>query len=64
MKDIDKLIHGTEIDLEGLEGRADQAQIQKVCEFNKLLILCWLPLASDTSLNVLILSTTKFLDWN
>ena len=64
MKDIDKLIHGTAIDLEELEGRADQAQIQKVSEFNKLLILCWLPLASDTSLNVLILSTTKFLDWN
>ncbi|KAL6348022.1 hypothetical protein AAG906_037751 [Vitis piasezkii] len=29
MKDIDKLIHGKEIDLEEMEGRADQAQIHK-----------------------------------
>lgn len=36
MKDIDKLIHGKEIDLEEMEGRADQAQIHKVCELNNL----------------------------
>ncbi|KAJ9705028.1 hypothetical protein PVL29_003192 [Vitis rotundifolia] len=29
MKDIDKLIHGKEIDLEEMEGKADQAQIEK-----------------------------------
>lgn len=31
MKAVEKLINGKEIDLEELEGRADQAQIQKVC---------------------------------
>lgn len=34
MKAVEKLINGKEIDLEELEGRADQAQIQKVCELD------------------------------
>lgn len=34
MKAVEKLINGKEIDLDELEGRADQAQIQKVCDID------------------------------
>lgn len=39
MKAVEKLINGKEIDLDEFEGRADQAQIQKVCDFDLNVLL-------------------------
>jgi hypothetical protein len=39
IKAIEKLVIGKEIDLEELEGRANQAQIQKVCVVRALVLI-------------------------
>jgi hypothetical protein len=39
MKAVERLVQGKEIDLEELEGRANQAQIQKVCAMILLTLL-------------------------
>lgn len=36
MKAVEKLVNGKEIGLEELEGKADQAQIKKVCQCGDL----------------------------